>query len=123
MPRGDERFPREERMRFQWEFNLVKQTGVVCAGQYIVLSACFRSEESPRHIGFVTTRRLGRAVVRNRIRRRLREVYRLQRRGIGLGCWLVLIARPPSARASFNELEAEFMALYQSARKKICAQA
>lgn len=123
MPRGDERFPREEHMRFQWEFNLVKQIGVVCAGQLIVLSACYQSEESSRHIGFVISRRLGRAVVRNRIRRRLREVYRLQRRWIGLGFWLVLIARPPSAKASFKELEAEFMVLYQSARKMICTQA
>lgn len=123
MPRGDWPFPRDERMQSQQEFDQVKQEGVSCSGQYLVLAVNFRPCESAKRVGFIISKRVGRAVTRNRIRRRLREVYRLRRPGIVDGFSMVLIARPAAAHVGFDLLDAEFARLFLSIRRKICEQA
>jgi ribonuclease P protein component len=59
-------------------------------------------------VGLITSRRVGGAVVRNRVRRRLREIVRAARPQIQAGTWLALIARQAAARASFQNLAAEW---------------
>lgn len=54
--------------------------------------------------GFSVSRRVGGAVVRNRTKRRLREVVRQRQHQIRPGYDLVFIARPPIVRASHQEL-------------------
>ncbi len=66
-------------------------------------------------IGFITSKRVGGAVVRNRIRRRLREIVRTQQARMREGFWLVVIARPPAARATFRELKDEWLRLAERA--------
>ncbi|MBI2910501.1 MAG: ribonuclease P protein component [Chloroflexi bacterium] len=63
--------------------------------------------------GFAIGRRIGKAVRRNRLRRRLREVVRKRMAG---GWDLVLIARPGAAEASFDALARAFGDLLQRAR-------
>jgi len=65
--------------------------------------------------GFVTSKRVGGAVVRNRIRRRLREVVRRHQRSLRSGIWIVLIARPAAAEASYGALEDEWLRLAKRA--------
>ncbi len=50
-------------------------------------------------------------MLRNRVRRRLRELLRRRLAGIGPGWDLLLIARPPAANASYAELGAAIDAL------------
>jgi ribonuclease P protein component len=65
---------------------------------------------SPR-VGFTITRKLGGAVVRNRIRRRLREVLRpLMGTALKPGFDYVIVARPPVLAASYSALRAEIEA-------------
>lgn len=54
--------------------------------------------------GISTSRRIGGAVVRNRIRRRLREILRRDSRRIAAGWDLLLVARPAASAASQAEL-------------------
>lgn len=65
--------------------------------------------------GFVTSRRVGKAVVRNRIRRRLRDIVRRHQREIINAHWVVTIARPASARATYSALEHEWLRLAKRA--------
>ena len=65
--------------------------------------------------GFVTSRRIGGAVVRNRVRRRLREIVRRHQHEIIPGLWIVLVARAAAAQASSAALEDEWLRLVKRA--------
>jgi ribonuclease P protein component len=68
-------------------------------------------DRATTRFGFVTSRRVGNAVVRNRLRRRLRETLRLLQPQIVPGLWIVLVVRSAAARATGDSLRSEFMAL------------
>jgi len=55
--------------------------------------------------GFVVSQDIGKSVVRNRIRRLLREALRLRLERIGLGWDMVFIARREIAGADFHSVE------------------
>jgi ribonuclease P protein component len=69
----------------------------------------------PWRAGFVTSRRLGGAVVRNRVRRRLREIVRQHQHELREGFWIVLVARSDAAKANYQQLEQEWLRLARRA--------
>jgi ribonuclease P protein component len=72
----------------------------------MVVQARDRADEKPPRVGFTATKKLGNAVVRNRIKRRLREIARLRLKTMAKpGHDYVLIGRGPSLTRSFPELE------------------
>jgi len=73
------------------------------------------ASDEPARIGFITSRRVGGAVVRNGVRRRLRELVRASRPKLRRGVWLVLIARAKAAHADFSALEKEWTVLARRA--------
>ncbi len=81
----------------------------------MVLGVLKISEIEPVRAGFVTSRRVGQAVQRNRVRRRLRELVRHARPNLRHGFWLVLIARAAATRASWSELCDEWVLLARRA--------
>jgi ribonuclease P protein component len=91
---------------------LVKHKGRVQRGKFLVLSVLDAKDvTSPFRAGFVTSRAIGRAVVRNRVRRRLREIVRKYQNEILVGTWIVTIARASAAGATYQELEGEWLRL------------
>ena len=83
-------------------------------GRTLVLGVLAREQEKFR-AGFVTSKRIGGAVVRNRVRRRLRDIVRTEQRRLREGFWLVVIARPAAARASYDALKDEWLRLAERA--------
>ena len=61
-------------------------------------------------LGVVTSRKVGGAVVRNRARRLMREVFRLHQRELAEPVDLVLVARPSIAGRGRAEVEKDFLA-------------
>jgi ribonuclease P protein component len=71
-----------------------------------------RNELSTVRFGLSVSRKVGTAVVRNRVKRWLREAARHQRGELGMadGVDVVLIARPEAATASYETLYTELAA-------------
>ena len=104
------RLPRKSSMRDRADFLRVKTTGQAKAGRFVVLSTLADSNLEGLRTGFITTRRVGKAHERNRLRRRLRALVQAHAGDFAdLNRFLVTIARPGAAEASFEELEADWL--------------
>jgi ribonuclease P protein component len=107
------RFPASRRLRLNREFVRVRTKGRTVRGRLLLLGVLEVAEESAFRVGFVTSKRVGGAVLRNRVRRRLREIVRRHQHDVRDGVWLVVVARPAAAGANSAELEAEWWTLLQ----------
>jgi ribonuclease P protein component len=67
-------------------------------------------------VGIIVGRRVGKATIRNRVKRRIREVVRAAYPRLRPGYDVVLIARPAAVEASVPNLAAAFAALLERAR-------
>lgn len=93
------------------------QSGARIAGTRIVLFVLPRDENGPR-IGLTATRKVGGAVVRNRMRRLVREAFRRHRDLVGR--WDVVInIRQAAVGSKFPAIEEEFVALVGRARRRL----
>lgn len=99
----------DQRLRRKSEFDAVFQGGLRASSGALALRARRRSGETvddPCRFGFAISSKLGGAVVRNRIRRRLREsVSRLNREGNCKGLDVVIVARDGAAQADYGLLD------------------
>jgi len=111
------RFSKARRLTRPAEFLRVKTEGSAQRASFMILGVLETKsgEPAPFRAGFVTSKRVGGAVVRNRVRRRLREIVRRHQHTLRNGIWLVVIARPPAARASYRALEDEWLLLAKRA--------
>ncbi len=80
-------------------------------GRLLRMSILRQPDEKPVRLGVVTSRRVGGAVQRNRVRRRLREIFRAHRAQIPGGLWLVVTAKHGAAEAGFDGLREEWLRL------------
>ncbi len=74
-----------------------------------MLSVLRVPETARFQFGLITTKKLGIAVIRNRIRRRLREIVREHQTQLLDGLHLVIIARWRAADADLDELRKDFL--------------
>ena len=107
--------PKTRRLVRTVEFARVKSEGTAHRGPTLVLGVLAEQEEKRFRVGFVTSKRIGGAVARNCVRRRLRDVVRTQQGKLRGGFWLVVIARPAAARASYSVLKDEWLRLAERA--------
>lgn len=63
------------------------------------------------HLGITVSTKIGKAVCRNKIRRRLREIYRLNEEKIKKGCDMIIVARHRARYSEYKELENDFIFL------------
>jgi ribonuclease P protein component len=108
-------FPKARRLTHRSQFERVKQNGFTQRGRLLMLNAMPVENSGPWRAGFVTSGRLGGAVVRNRVRRRLREIVRRHQHELRQGFWFVVIARREAATASYGALEDEWLRLARRA--------
>ncbi len=106
-------FPRAKRLTLPAEFDRVRKEGEVFRGKLLSIGVLRNAD--PFRAGFVISRALGGAVVRNRVRRRLREIVRKHQGEISDGVWIVTIARASAAAADFEQLEVEWLRLAKRA--------
>jgi ribonuclease P protein component len=103
--------PQQSRMRSPDEFKRVMRSGRRAGGAaltvHVLLAAGAVPEDAGPKVGFVVSRAVGSAVVRNRVKRRLRELMRRRIACLPRGCLLVVRAHPAAAGASQADLAAD----------------
>lgn len=105
------RLPSRLRLKESRDFARVKEQGRSQAGRFFVL-ALLREEALPEfRFGLITSKRLGKAVVRNRVRRQIREIIRAHRAEIAPGWNFVTIARWRAADAAYADMEQDWLRL------------
>jgi ribonuclease P protein component len=108
-------FSKAKRLTQTAEFTAVKFQGKTYRGPFLILGVLVQKEEKGFRAGFITTKRLGGAVVRNRVRRRLRDIVRKEQGRLRAGVWIVLVARSGAARAGYQELKDDWLRLAERA--------
>jgi ribonuclease P protein component len=106
--------PRELRLRENRRFQAVYRRGRSWADRFLVVHALPRAEPE-RRFGFVVGKKVGKAVQRNRVRRRLREGCRALVAQVPSGVEVIVVARAAAAEASLEELTAGMRTLFQRA--------
>jgi ribonuclease P protein component len=106
---------REWRLRQTTDFDRARGSGRSWASPLLACYVFARGDSDPARIGITVGRRTGNAVVRNRVRRRIRELVRGRHPALAPGIDVVLIARPPSAQATFDDLDRSLASLLQRA--------
>ena len=91
-------------LKLNYEFHRLYSKGKSAVTPFLVVYAR-KSKRPGNRIGFTVSTKLGHAVVRNRVRRRLREIYRLHEDEFLWGTDLVIVARAAAVNASYRQLE------------------
>ena len=90
-------------LKKNYEFRRVYNKGKSGVSPLLVVYA--RPNRGGRNrLGVTVSTKLGKAVVRNRVRRRLREIYRLSQPELKQGYDVVLVARTRAVSASYSDL-------------------
>ena len=84
------------------------------ADGYLVLYAR-RNRSQTNRVGITVSKKLGKAHIRNRTRRRIREVYRLNEEQFKAGWDIVVVARSRAVEAPFDKLTKSYLSLAKKA--------
>lgn len=95
-------------MKKNHEFRRLYDKGKSAATPALVVY-CRKTKRDTNLVGFTVSKKIGNAVCRNKIRRRLREIYRLHEMELRRGTDIVVVARVKSTHVGYAELERAFL--------------
>ena len=90
------------------DFRRLYAKGKSAVTPYMVVY-CRKNREPCNRLGYTVSTRLGHAVVRNRVRRRLREICRLNAHKLRTGYDMVIVARSRCVGAEYAKMEKSFL--------------
>ena len=117
---GHYRFSKALRLRNRHEFVAVQRQGRRWQCRHITVVGR-RRREGPARIGLVVSRRVGNAVSRNKVKRLIREAFRVSRRDLPEAVDLVVVARPTAPGASFRQLRGELLEAARELERRLPA--
>lgn len=113
----DRRFPKSVRLRSRREFQTVYRKGRRVVSPSFVFFG-MPSTRAECRLGITVTRKIGRAAVRNRIKRVVREIFRKNRSRLHPSTDLVVNARAGSVGRATVDLEREFLGCFARLHRK-----
>ena len=97
-------------MKHNREFQRLYATGKSAVSGLLAVY-CKRNRRGKNQLGITVGTKVGKAVQRNRVKRRLREIYRLHEHEVRRGFDIVVAARVRSRDVSYHQLERDFLHL------------
>lgn len=101
----------DQRLKRTRDFSAIREQGKSWTGRCLILASRPRDDAHHAHAGFTTTKRIGNAVIRNKVRRRLRMIVREFLPGLTVTHDFVTIAKYSAVKAGFEELRQEWLRL------------
>jgi ribonuclease P protein component len=114
--RRRERFPGAARVRRRPEYLEIQNRGRRVVGPNLLLFALPFAVPGGGRLGVTVSKKVGGAVLRNRVKRWIRDCYRRRRPEFPRGLDLVVVARPPAARADHDAVCNELASLARRLR-------
>ena len=105
------RFLKSERLKRSNEFKAVFQQCRKLEDSTLAFYVQFKEDAGLRKFGVSLSRALGKAYLRNRLKRRLREIYRVEKEKFRGGYQVILVPRRGSVDRTFDELRKSFLSL------------
>jgi ribonuclease P protein component len=102
------------RLRKNSDFKYVYSTGKVNANNLLVMYVV-PNKETYNRVGFSVSKKVGKSVVRNKVRRRIKESYRINSHMIEKGYNIIFVSRVRANEASFREIEKAMISLFKKA--------
>jgi ribonuclease P protein component len=106
-----------ERLHTQGDFNQVFKNGLRLENKYIKILVYKRNDKcSIRRLGLITPKKVGKAVIRNKTKRKLREIFRTNKYLLKSGLDLIFVSKPETASVGYNSLKKNILGLLKSAK-------
>lgn len=93
-------------MKYNRDFRFLYRRGLQITAGYLVIYYK-KTNKKENTLGITVTKKLGNAVVRNRVRRLIRECYRLREAEMTFGYNIVIVARGRAVEADFSAIKAD----------------
>lgn len=111
------KLPRNRIVKKNKEIQEIYRGGRSYVTRYFILYL-FRTPDMPIRVAVAAGKKLGNAVVRNRVKRRLREIFRLNQTHLTGSGQVLIVGRKPILDASYSEIEKAFGAVCRKIRRE-----
>lgn len=105
-----------QRLKKNNDFQHVFKKGQSTANRQFVVYVLKMPERAENRLGLSVSKKIGNAVVRNRIKRKVREVFRQLNGRLEQGHDFIIIARQPAADMTFAEIESSLQHVLKRAK-------
>ncbi|MDR3243457.1 MAG: ribonuclease P protein component [Elusimicrobiota bacterium] len=105
-----------EKLHLQKDFKMMFQKGLKFDASVVKILAYKREGVQIRRLGLITSRKAGNAVERNLAKRRLREIFRTNKRSLVCGLDLIFISKPKIADMKYRDLQKMILDILANAR-------
>ncbi|MBV7275774.1 ribonuclease P protein component [Clostridium thailandense] len=102
------------KIRKNVEFRAIYRRGKSFSNALLVLYI-YKNKKNVNRIGISVSKKVGKSVIRNRVKRLIKESYRLNRYGLNIGYDLVFIARNAANGRNYNEIDEAVKNLFKKA--------
>lgn len=103
------------RLKKNYEFKYVYNRGKVYSNNLLVLYIV-ENKGQYNKVGFSVSKKVGKSVIRNKVRRRMKECYRLNCDNLKKGYNMVFISKVRAREASYREIEKAMLSLLKKSK-------
>ena len=103
-----------EKLKNSWEFQRAYRKGTKYWNRYFVIYIRYNRSNHLR-LGITVSKKVGKSVQRNRVKRLIREAFRQLRAQVKVGYDIVVVGRTPACQLTFQETQNALAQLFQKA--------